>query len=85
MLCRRGQGQQQLRLFVVRPRGPFHHLSLVQPFGLLPPHAMLHPCVLVMFFAGNGSYFDMAGPELSLDEGLLAYGVDAAGGEVYTL
>lgn len=36
-------------------------------------------------FAGDSSYFDMAGPELSPDEALLAYGVDLAGGEVFTL
>lgn len=35
--------------------------------------------------AGGRSYFDLAGPEWSVDEGLAAFGVDARGDEVYAL
>jgi protease II len=35
--------------------------------------------------AGEHSFFDMAGPEVSPDEQLLAYGVDNTGSEQYTL
>lgn len=35
--------------------------------------------------AAGHSFFDMAGPSFSPDEHLVAYGVDTAGSEVYTL
>ena len=35
--------------------------------------------------AGGRAYFDLAGPEWSVDEELMAYGVDGRGDEVYTL
>ena len=50
-----------------------------------PPPFLTVPLPAWLTSPGGRSYFDMAGPEVSPDEQLVAYGVDTEGGEVYTL
>lgn len=50
-----------------------------------PPPFLTVPLPAWLTSPGGRSYFDMAGPEISPDEQLVAYGVDTEGSEVYTL